>query len=176
MQLWKFSLSGQSPTFPSTPSFIFLPKLPMAYSDSDGVRSVGRPDRKQTGSFVENLFLGFPVRLFNEGAKGVNGFASAALASAGLGKGPRPPFHLMDWKGVTSEPGFPPALASTVAWTSADARQPSAPSSMPRRSTCTESSLPPPRAGTGPRSPEERLGDAEAAIKPQKKASLSLQG
>lgn len=123
-------------------------------------------DSKQKGSFIESPFMDFPVCLVNEGAKGVNGFASAALASVGLVKGPHPPFHLMDLTPVTSEPGLPPALASTVAWTSADARQPSALSSIPWRTTCTESSLPPPWAGTGPQGPKERLGDADAVTKP----------
>lgn len=82
----------------------------MAYSEGDGVRSVGQLDSKQKGSFIESPFLSFPVCLVNEGAKGVDGFASAALAS------------------------------------------------------------------TGPRGPKERLGDAEAVIKPWKKPSLLLQG
>ena len=72
--------------------FVFHPKTSTAYSEGDGVRSVGQPDSKQKGTFVEGPFPGFPVRLVNEGAKGVNGFASAVLASAGLGKGPCPPF------------------------------------------------------------------------------------
>lgn len=71
----------------------------MAYSEGDGLRSVGQLDSKQKGSFVESPFPGFPICLIDEGAKGLDGFASAALASAGLGKGPCPPFRLMDWKG-----------------------------------------------------------------------------
>lgn len=79
--------------------FGFHPKLSMAYSEGDGLRSVGQLDSKQKGSFVESPFPGFPICLIDEGAKGLDGFASAALASAGLGKGPCPPFRLMDWKG-----------------------------------------------------------------------------
>lgn len=79
--------------------FGFHPKLSMAYSEGDGLRSVGQLDSKQKGSFVESPFPGFPICLIDEVAKGLDGFASAALASAGLGKGPCPPFRLMDWKG-----------------------------------------------------------------------------
>lgn len=131
----------------------------MAYSEGDGLRSVGQLDSKQKGSFVESPFLGFPICLIDEGAKGLDGFASAALASAGLGKGPCPPFRLMDWKGVTLEPCRPPALASTVAWPSADAGQPSAPSSTLWR----EAHCPLPKKG---------LGDAEAASELQKKTAV----
>jgi len=115
--------------------FIFHPKLSMAYSEGDGVRSVGQTDSEQKGRFVESPFLGFPIHLVHKGAKGVNGFTSAVLASAQLGTGLRPPFCLMDRNRVSLEPGLTPALASIVAWTSVDARQPSAPSSMPWRST-----------------------------------------
>ena len=141
--------------------FIFHPKLSMAYSEGDGVRSVGQTDSEQKGRFVESPFLGFPIHLVHKGAKGVNGFTSAVLASAQLGTGLRPPFCLMDRNRVSLEPGLTPALASIVAWTSVDARQPSAPSSMPWRSTSMV------------RCP---LLKKEAVIKPQKKASLSLQG
>lgn len=68
-------------------------------------RSVGQQDSKQKGTFVESPFLGFCI--VSKGAKGVNGFASAELASEGLGKGPCPPFRLMDWKGITLEPDDP---------------------------------------------------------------------
>lgn len=142
--------------FPSLAHLLLSPHLLLLFFTLNSpwliqkvMRSVGQLDSKQKGGFVESPFLGFPVRLVNEGVKGVNGFESAVLASAGLGKGPCPPFYLMDWKGVMLEPGLPPVLASTVAWTSVDARQPSAPSSMLWRRTCMDSPLPLPgeRAG-----------------------------
>lgn len=68
---------------------VLHPRVSMIYSEGNGVRSVGRVGNNQKNSFRESPFLGFPIHIISEGAKGVNGFgfASAALASAGPGKG-----------------------------------------------------------------------------------------
>lgn len=120
--------------------FVLHPKVSMIYSEGNGVRSAGELDSNQKNGFRESPFLGFPIRIIHEGVKGVNGFgfASAVLASVRTGKGLCLPFHLMDCKEVVLEPVLTRDLASAVAWTSVDTRQPSAPSSMPWRSTCMQ--------------------------------------
>lgn len=90
MQLWKFSLPGPSP-----PLLLFLPcpKLSVAHSEGHGVRSLGQLGAQ--GQLQRNPIPGFPhPSSLSEGAEGVDGWEKALL-------------HLVEWKGITLEPGFP---------------------------------------------------------------------
>lgn len=138
MQLWKFSLPGPSPQL-----LLFLPrpKLSVAHSEGDGVRSLGQLGAQ--GQLQRNPIPGFPhPSPLSEGAEGVDGWEKALL-------------HLVEWKGITLEPGSPiPGISSSLD------QEPTAPSSC-----C--GGAPPPQNG---------LGDAEDARGLHRKAGLSLQG